>query len=67
LPLFNDSGSYGYELADQLKRDGFVHILQLAFPGIEDTFEGSWIFGEHVFHLYCAEHKSGLQFKYLWD
>jgi hypothetical protein len=48
----------------ELLRRGYLHVLQLDFPGPGENISGSWPFGEGIFNLFWEPpFKSG---KYLW-
>lgn len=50
-----------------LLRSGFVHVLQLAFPGPEDApVAGSWPFCGYVFHVFARKEADGYHFRYIW-
>jgi hypothetical protein len=69
LPFFEQIE--GRILDDVLKarEDGFAHILQLAFPGPEDTLiDADWPFGPMVFHVFARRSKAtaAFEFRYGW-
>lgn len=51
----------------QLWQQGWVHLLQLVFPGAEDFFgHGSWPFGEDPFHLFARRTAGTYEFAAYW-
>ena len=53
--------------AFSLLENGFVHLLQLAFPSREDAMiSGNWPFGESVFHVFARRKPGGFEFRYIW-
>ena len=65
-PFFSQlEGEVGATLA--LLRDGYIHLLQIAFPSSNDTLiNADWPFGEAVFHVFAKKSKNGFEFRYLW-
>ena len=52
---------------ENLGSAGFIHLLQFNFPSSEDAaIEGSWPFGEAIFHLFAREVANVCEFKYIW-
>jgi hypothetical protein len=50
-----------------LLRNGYVHLIQIAFPSNEDAIINvDWPFGEAVFHVFAKKSGSGFEFRYIW-
>lgn len=50
-----------------LFQQGYIHLLQLAFPGEEDAeIDADWPFGPSVFHVFCHQVGLSFQFCYIW-
>ncbi len=64
---FEDAGSYAYALTNEITSAGYVHILQLTFPGNADTLlDVNWPFGLMIFHLFVKIVGETTEFKYIW-
>jgi hypothetical protein len=51
----------------ELMAEGWVHLLQLVFPGKDDDeTPGLWPFGESAFHVFCRRDQSDFKFMYCW-
>lgn len=50
-----------------LLRNGYVHLLQIAFPTNQDTLiNANWPFGESVFHVFAIKSNGVFEFRYIW-
>jgi hypothetical protein len=76
-PVFQDHKVGGMPYFGQLEgqvmeslpllNSGWIHLLQLVFPGIDDDeTPGSWPFGESAFHVFCRREQNEYVFKYCW-
>jgi hypothetical protein len=57
------------EAALRLLSNGYVHLLQLAFPSNRDSLaeiRADWPFGESVFHVFARKAGSSYEFRYIW-
>jgi hypothetical protein len=67
LPVFYDAGADLQEVARNVIKAGFTHALQLSTPTDRDALvEGSWPFGDWVFHIFIREGSPKLEFRFIW-
>ena len=63
-PYFGRFQNRAREWADTMGKEGFVHLLQLAFPDSDDaSVTGTWPFHDSLFHLFAHETEAG-QFRF---
>ncbi|MDR2863516.1 MAG: hypothetical protein LBV54_06560 [Puniceicoccales bacterium] len=68
VPLFSQIEG-DVDAAFDLLRNGYVHLLQLNMPSAatEDTLvDGTWPFGELVFHIFAKKAGGVFSFRYIW-
>ena len=65
-PFFNQlEGETGASL--ELLHNGYVHLLQIAFPSNRDTMINvDWPFGEAIFHVFAKKVGQDFEFRYIW-
>jgi hypothetical protein len=66
LPFFAHlEGDFGK--AFDLLSQGYEHLMQLGFPGAEDSLlDGTWPFGGYVFHVFAKRSAGDFQFRCIW-
>jgi hypothetical protein len=63
----HEEGRISEAMARAMSVEGFVHVLQLTFPGYEDAnVKGDWPFGGVTFHLLARRVGEGIQYRYCW-
>lgn len=69
LPFFEQIEGRILDDVLRARKEGFVHILQLAFPGPDDTLiDADWPFGPMVFHVFAKRSNTSdaFEFRYCW-
>jgi len=65
-PFFSQlEGEVGATLA--LLREGYIHLIQIAFPSCNDTpINADWPFGDNIFHVFAKKNNNDCEFYYIW-